>query len=418
MSPVLRTRLLVLLSLPLAFVLGRVTAPGPSTSRSGSTSSAAASSSAATVTLANGQAANSGSTLDRGIAAASILDPEATIDSLVAIVAKEPPGLARFALLHAALQRITRENWHAALVTMWKARAEGLINDEEVRFFLQRLGEAAGPAALEGFKPKDPVNAWETHSGRFAMMGWAMSDPAAAKAWLETQPAGRYHDGMLWGYALGLGLRDAPAALQAMQTLEPGEQRRLLSTALNGISGSGYQPLAEAWLQANAPTGDEAAASLRGKNNEFTQVFDQFLGAQIASLSNEKKNDKFFAWVDRLDERPAAWFGPQNIDRIASEFTRRDALPQALDWIARFTADQPVAGARSANYMMMQWTRTDPIAAGNWLNQNANSPLYDVAVTAFLNGSPTPLDAETLQAWANTMHEPKNRTNVLSKLQK
>lgn len=418
MSPVLRTRLLVLLGLPLAFALGRITAPmGTLTLQSGDTVNASGGTTFK-VTLANGQAAETASTLDRGIAAASVLDPDATIDSLVAIVAKEPPGLARFALLHAALQRITRENWHSALVTMWKARAEGLINEDEVRFFLQRLGEAAGPAALEGFKPKDPVNAWETHSGRFAMMGWAMSDPAGAKAWLETQPPGRYHDGMLWGYALGLGLRDAPGALQAMQGLEPNEQRRLLGTALNGISGSRYQPLAEAWLQANAPTGDEAATGLRGQNNEFTHVFDQLLGAQIGSLSNEKKNEKFLAWVDRLDERPAAWFGPGSIDRISSEFARRDAYPEAVDWISRFTSDQPLVGARSMNFLMMQWTRADPASAGNWLNQNSASPIYDVAVAAFLNGSPTPVDTTTLQAWANTMHDPKNRANVLTKLQK
>lgn len=408
MRPAQLSPLFAVVGVAAGFWLGRISGPGPEKAALTTNGTPGASSQAmAAANSENGKPVEPGS----GLASAEALDPSITIDSLMATAANEPPGLARFALLHEALLRITPKNWHGAMVTMWKARSEGKISDQEMRYVLQRLGEAAGAVALEGFKPKDPVNGWETHSGRFAMMGWAMKDPTAAKAWLETQPAGKYRDGMAWGFVLGMGLRDAPAALRTMQALEPSEQKRLLSMALNDSDGTRYAALAEAWLTANNTTG---ASKVREQTDDVTAVFDNLLNAQILSGWVEKKNDKFHAWVDGLDRKP--WFGPQGITRVAMEFVRRDETSGAMTWIERFASEQPAAAKQAIQATMAQWSWKDPEAAATWLNQNGTSPNYDQAVSAFLTAQRNRVDAETARAWANSIHDDTLRAAHLKQI--
>jgi hypothetical protein len=243
------------------------------------------------------------------------------------------------------------------------------------------------------------------------MMGWAMKDPAAAKAWLETQPAGKYRDGMTWGFALGTGLRDAPAALRTMQALDPSEQKRLLSMALYDTNGTRYAALAEAWLTANDLSG---AGKVREQNDDVTLVFDALLTAQLTAGSAETENDKFHAWVDGLDTKP--WFGPQGISSVAREFTRRGEMNEAMEWIERFTSELPAAGVAASWQTMQRWASTDPEAAANWLNQNGTSPHYDKAVSAFLQLQFNRIDKETARAWASSIRDEKLRVSHLQQI--
>src|SRR4051794_31804835 len=104
--------LLLAASLGAAFWLGRLSSPVKSDVRSAGLpgdSSVADHAGTGTGVKSPGAdeatAAIAGASL--GFDAASSLDPSATISSLLAMVANEPPGLSRLALLHAALQRIT-----------------------------------------------------------------------------------------------------------------------------------------------------------------------------------------------------------------------------------------------------------------------------------------------------------------------
>jgi hypothetical protein len=408
MRSILLTRLLIILGFAAAFVAGWFAASERVKSASGATTGAAEGSAAAGAGSVSG---SGGGESQAGFAAAEAIDPAITIDSLMATAANEPPGLARFALLHAAMQRITRENWHAAWVTMWKARNEGLISEDEMRYVLQRLGEVAGAAMVEAVKPKDPENAYETHFGRYAMKGWAAKDPAAAKAWLETQPAGKFREGMTWGYVLGTSLRDVPEGLRAMRELDPERQAGLLGYTLKPPDGHRYQALAEAWLTANNAPG---TPGVRAENDAVTNVFNCLLNTQIAVGSVEKKNEKFLAWVEGIESKP--WFGPQNVGSIGQEFARRNESSRGLEWVDRFTSEQPEAGRGAVRGIMAQWTTSDPASAAAWLNDHGTSPHYDDAVSTFLGAQRGRLDHETAQAWASSIHDEKLRQMLLNQL--
>jgi hypothetical protein len=288
-------------------------------------------------------------------------------------------------------------------MTMWKARSEGLLTEEESYYVMHRAGELCGAIALEKCKRSDLVNAEENYNGRYAMMGWAMVNPAAAKAWLDTQPAGRYRDGMLWGYVFGTGLTDAPTALRVLQTMEAPQQVKLLGKILEGKDGHRYRALAEAWLNSNS---EGNPPGLRSEDDPVTAVYNLLLESQVRALSITKLSGKFIAWADTLGDKP--WLGPQNVAFVASEFGRRNELERGLGWVEHMTEAEPSVGQNAVRTLMLQWTKRDSGAAAEWLTRNRESTHYDQAVSAFLDAQ-AQLDPEVARTWANSIHDEKLR---------
>src|SRR5688572_24622555 len=62
--------------------------------------------------ISTGETATEGERTAFGFDAARTIDSATTMSGLMAMVANEPPGLSRFALLHKALEQITARNWH------------------------------------------------------------------------------------------------------------------------------------------------------------------------------------------------------------------------------------------------------------------------------------------------------------------
>ena len=99
-----------------------------------------------------------------------------------------PSRTERFKRVGLMLDEVTPENWQ----TIWKeyirqTLKEGRIHEAEWTLFMSRVGEVAGPAAMEYFT-HNGQNQY-TFNRREVLHGWAAADPQGAYRWLLEQPA-------------------------------------------------------------------------------------------------------------------------------------------------------------------------------------------------------------------------------------
>jgi hypothetical protein len=319
----------------------------------------------------------------------------------------EAPGLRRINSFQVALEAIDDTNWNSVFEVMWKARRENLLNEAEFDLVMQRIGEVAGRQGLVRFKPADPVNEPETHSARFAMRGWAETDPAAAWAFIQEQPEGKFREGMITGYVWAAGVTDPVAAMKALDVLPSGSQAQVLRNTLRGREGAHYAALAEQWLEAK-PAGEDPAMEQAQR-----QVFSSLLGVQQQQRWTDATGERMARWMERFAGR--SYIAPEHVTIAA--FTQGQENPErALAWAAEFTAANPQLGGSAASELMQRYGRRDVAAAAQWLDANRDSPLYPAALGGFLRSQRDQLDPETTQTWLATVEDEQARTRLAENL--
>jgi hypothetical protein len=319
----------------------------------------------------------------------------------------EPPGLRRLTSLQGAMESITAANWEPLFEVLWKARRENLLNETEFDLVMQRIGEVAGRGGLTRFRPNDPVNESETHSARFAMRGWADADPAAAWAFIQEQPEGKFREGMITGYVWAAGATDPTAAMKALEILPTGAQAQLLRGTLNRRDGPHYAALAEQWLEANS------SGEAEGSEQAQRQVFSALLGVQSQQRWSDPSGERIARWIERFAGR--AYVGDEHV-MIAAMHQAEENPEKALEWTGQFTAANPKLGGRAAHELMERYAKRDVAAAAQWLDANRESPLYTGAVGGFLRSQREHLDPETTNTWLATIVDEKARMRVAENL--
>ena len=317
----------------------------------------------------------------------------------------EKRSLARAALLESLLERITRDNWKAVFEVMWHARVEGLISDREEQLFMQRFGEVGGMAAMNRFKPADPVKNFDTHSGRQAMRGWAQADPAAAMAWLAAQPEGNFRVGMADGFARGTAAQDPTSALRATRMLAPDAQRALINALLKLEEAPHYIPFVQQWL-ASGTLGATAPETLRIKS----EVFDHLVESEIKSLWNDRDGARVTAWIGQFAGRE--FVSAPALSRLAENLAGRMDAPRVIELMDRMAAPGLPAQTDPVRGVMQRWSRDDPAAAQEWLNGHRDAEHYDAAAFSFIQNAAI-ADPAVKRAWIETLHDEALRAEAM-----
>ncbi len=388
----------IALAIAIAFFIGRFTAepplaPLPSTGTQGESNRVPGSALPLDVT----NPAGNGETSGAGAIAGSAEDKD--LIQAIGRAASEPTGLGRHMAISQALQGVTSANWRAVHQTIWKARLAGMISEAEQQLFLQRFGDVAGADALMSFRPKDPVNDWETHSGRFAMRGWAERDPAAARAWLETQPEGKFRTGMLNGYLGSTALRDAPTALAALRALAaPADEPWLVRSLVNSSEGARYTPFFQEWIEKGGAEGPGAA-------DIFTALVQSRLRMDWKGGSEEMER-----WFEPFVGQP--YISQQAMHQVLPRITKNRQPQEALPWVERFPVGSQARKAGS-EVIFTTWAATEPDTLGTWLAAEREHPDYDTGVFQFLNSKRGQLDQATKEAWINSIKNENIRTRAV-----
>ena len=387
-----------------AFMLGRFTAnPGAGNDgdNDGKTSTRAARGLSPASTPDNGRPGAAG-----GLATTALADAAGkNIEDHARLMVTEKRTLARSALLENLIERITSDNWLSVFEVMWRAREQGMISEREEHLFMQRFGEVAGRAAMNRFRPRDPVKNFDTHSGRQAMRGWAQADPAAARAWLEAQPEGNYRVGMADGFVRGAAAQDPAGALRAAKMLGPDAQQALINAMLKLEEAPHYVPFVEQWLT-SGPL--DAAAPATGQIR--SQVFDRLVEAKIKALWGDRDGSQVTAWIEQFAGRE--FVSSPALSRVAENLAGHMDASRVMELMDRLAAPGLPAQTDPIRGVMQRWSRDDPGAAQEWLHGHRDAPHYDAAAFSFIQNAGI-ADPAVQRAWIETLHDEALRAQAM-----
>ena len=348
-------------------------------------------------------------TTSGGMAAAALLATSGkSLEEHAALAIIETPGLARAALLESMMARLTRENWRSVFDVMWRARQEGLISEREEYYFLQRVGEVGGAEAMGEFKPKDPVNDWDTKDGRQAMRGWSHADPSAAMTWLEAQDEGKYRMGMAQGFVRGVAAQDPKSALRATAMLPAGDQQWLMNSMLKVEEAPFYLPFVQQWL--NGSTLDAQDPDTRQKQ---AQVFGLLMETKINTLRDDRDGSRLVQWMEQFEGRP--FVSAPALAVAADSLGSRMETSRVIELLERFAVPVQPGQRNPVGEQVGRWAKADPVAAQQWLNDHGGSPNYDSAVISFVRNAAI-ADPAVRRAWIETLSDVGLRAEALRSL--
>lgn len=341
-----------------------------------------------------------------GLAAKAFADAAGKpIEDHARLVITEKRSLARSALLESLIERITRDNWLSVFEVTWPAREEGMISEREEQLFMQRFGEVAGIATMERFKPHDPVKDWDTHSGRHAMRGWAQADPSAAMSWLEAQPEGNYRVAMIQGFVSGVAAQDPKAALHATGMLPHQHQEWLLNSLLTVEEAPQNLPFIQQWL-----TSGSLAAAAPERAQLQAQVFAQLVDTKIKTLGNDRDGTRVSAWIEQYAGRE--FVTAPALYRLAEKLAGRMEAPRVIELLDRLPAQAFPWQNDPIGVVMRRWSRQDPGAAQEWLNDHHEAHNYDAAAASFVQSAAIE-DPAVRRAWIETLHDEALRAQLM-----
>lgn len=206
---------------------------------------------------------------------------------------------------------------------------------------------------------------------------WVRRDSDAALAWAnglpESQKAGAF-TGVLGNHASTAPQKAAGLA----SNLAPGGSRE-------HIIGE----IAQSWAKTSPKDALDWAATLEGKERQ------RALNTSLGELArNDHQSAAEFVENMDLDERSTY------LKSVSSEWATEEPA-EAAEWVmdlaSESESDQGVGAALGD--VLWKWTREDPQAAGNWLNEQEKGPTLDGAITG-LAGAAFEQDPEASLSWA------------------
>ncbi len=226
-----------------------------------------------------------------------------------------------------------------------------------------------------------------------ALIGWATSDPAAARAYFEDPANAMQHDPNLERALLsGWVAHDAAAAAQWVLGRQEGlMDSRSYQLIVDAVCRKGGQELLDQWfagLPQDSPQIDRLAEAVTAAKNRF-------------------EPEKAAQWLESQQGQP--WVADGSlVTSTAAQLASRDPAA-ALAWAGR------TGSAHATDVAMQVWAQRDSTAASQWLRQHPDTPNYDAAAAA-LATAVSAEDPDAARAWAASLKDPAQREALLQRL--
>lgn len=309
---------------------------------------------------------------------------------------KTPDPIQRLGRLAALMAVLTPESAPRVAEVFQRLRGEGSTYETEHRHFLRAWGRLDGAAALTSLKGADG-NYRENPETLAALAGYAQSSPAAARAWLESLPAGDAATALALGVIDGWSLTDFDAASGYAATLPRSTARdQFRSLLLQRALAAGGVDGAQRWF--GTIPGDE-------HNQLYKQrAFDELIAAMMT-----RDPSSAAAWVTHLGRQQ--FMDGDALPEIASALAASSPA-EAVRWLGSLGPGEGEGAQRTAETwerVMDQWSRQDANAAGTWLQAQADHPAYaQMAATHSRRLAST--DGTAAFAWARSISDESARS--------
>ena len=287
---------------------------------------------------------------------------------------------------------LTKENWVEAFEGVAPVYGKGLLPPNAWENMLRKMGELVGVDAIKKFQPSDFLMDYESYGSRFAMEGWARSNPEEARKYLEGLPDGRYKDGLAMGLFPTLVNVDRAGLESLFKTLPESYYPQIATALREKVRWEQPQgiPAVQNWLV--------AAEASYGKDSSAYRAIDQ--AAQIDLLEHAEYDKNFTLaaqTTSALFEQPDT-----ATDRVLDMSLRVLSLSQpalAFQYLERTMPQRPGL-EKNIPAMIERWANTDLGGPGDWLNAHTASPVYTTTVKAYAKVLAKE-DPAAAQVWLN-----------------
>ena len=281
---------------------------------------------------------------------------------------EEPNSLTRLRRTMDFYATLDASSWEAAYNAMTIETVQtGRTHDLEWRLLLQRSGEVGGEPAMKRFFKEG-----NRFASSLVVTGWATTEPNAARAWVESLPAGQDRATFVGDLVDGMVVRDPGAAASLLASLPAAERSRYADKLMRGsIQTGGYAAATVALEQARK---GEAAAGETGTG---------YTSSLFATLADRML---FSNWTAKTPQAACRWIGehaapgdlhPALLAHAAKDWAHFDP-PGALDWVGSLSARVDGGTLLSGvGGVVGQWVKKDANSVGLWLNANPDHPLSD-----------------------------------------
>jgi hypothetical protein len=386
-----------------AFAIGRMTSPSPEGGKDYATSALATGPSglATPLTAAGSSSPKKNGSDDATKAAASVGGKGGSVLATIDAIKNESDEVTKNFLFAQMLMELNPENAAEMLAAL---RESGVLGDGrdfgpggKMGLFFQAWGKIDGKAAVEAalaMNAEDGGGRGPGGMGRAgfgamaALSAWGSSDPAGALAYMDTMEDGDQKRMMTMGLVNGLASSDPDAAsayiLKNIATNAEGADPRA-----GWMNGRLYETVADEQIKKGI---DSAMAWANGlpdgdfKNSALSRIADQYAREDITKAA---------AWAEGI----AGQEGSANAIRQVAERMGRENPQDAIEWLTKLPAGSQ-DGAIGDTFR--RWTEQDSVAASQYLATMPASTSKDNAVAGFARQ----LDREdpaSAMVWANTI---------------
>lgn len=291
---------------------------------------------------------------------------------------------------------LTKENWVEAFEGVAPVYGKGLLPPNAWENMLRKLGELVGVDAIKKFQPSDLLMDYESYGSRFAMEGWARSNPEEARKYYEGLPDGRYKDGLAMGLFPTMVNGDRAGLESLFKTLPESYHPQIATALREKVRWEQPQgiPAVQNWLV--------AAETTYGKDSSAYRAIDQAAQIDLLEHAEYDENHTLAAQTTgALFEQPA-----KATDRVLDMSLRVLSLSQpalAFQYLEQTLPQRPSL-EKNIPAMIERWADADLGGPGDWLNAHAASPIYSPAVKAYAKVLAKE-DPAAAQVWLNLVQE-------------
>ena len=342
----------------------------------------------------------------------------ASLDSLKALTQLQDPDRRTVALVMQNLSTAQLPEALALVQSMvWGPQALTVMNG-----LMARWGELDPAQAMEHAKSLASRRASEDAT-RYALKGWATSDPEAALAWFTENSDTSGHSQYRTAQALfsALAKNDLAGALESAMSVASGPIRRsAIHTVMYSMTKEDSDNVIG--MYESMPSGDDKDAvgmallrqwrHLKPGMQEAFDLFDkmesdknkQYAASMIAHNWAVYQPEMVAEWVTEMDDGKTKSYASE---RLLDTWTR-DQPEGAANWVSQLSGEEQ---PRQIERVVSGWARTDPESAEAWFSTFDPSPRLDDATLSFSRALAWKDPAKGAE-WAKTITDEEKRSDA------
>ena len=290
------------------------------------------------------------------------------------------------------LEGVNAETAPVIAAAFEQARKSGARFDKEYEAFMRTWARLDGQAAVAQ-AVKEAGGAAGKPGVLAAVAGWADSDPAAARSWIEQLPDNQAKEDLIVALLDGWSTADIDAASRYAESRPRTPARnRMRQLLMERVLMDGGIEAARTWF--NDIDGE-------GQNRPYKQLaFDELINRMLTTDPSTAAT-----WIKEKEGEP--FLGGRAIRDVARQLA--DSNPtEALEWVGKLKEIKPGQRTSSYSQVMSTWAKQDPSAAGAWLNQNTGHTRYDSMVNRYIL-TISDIVPETAMQWAQSIGDENRR---------